>query len=76
MIKANYRSMIFQTNFNRYSAELVRTISASLRSLRSLAPLIIPKGRGLRPHPVGHPLRFASGSAVFQTALAVLVATT
>ena len=68
MIKANYRSMLFQKNFNRYSAELVRTRSASLRSL-------VPKGRGLRPHPVGHPLRFASGSAVFQTAFAVLVAT-
>lgn len=32
MIKVNYCSMIFQKNFNRYSAELVRTRSASLRS--------------------------------------------
>lgn len=32
MIKANYCSMIFQSNFNRYNAELDRTRSASLRS--------------------------------------------
>ena len=76
MIKAKDRSMIFQSNFNRYTAALVRTRSASLRSS-------VPKGRGLRPHPVGLPsLRFASSSfsnsfplrsrsdnAVLQTAL-------
>lgn len=53
MIKANYSRIIFQKNFNRYSAELVRTRFASLRSasLRSF----VPKGRGFRPHPVGLP---------------------
>jgi hypothetical protein len=78
MIKANDRSMIFQTNFSRYFAELDRTRSASLRSS-------VPKGRGLRPHPVGlaslrfasssfsnrFPLRSRSDNAVFQTAFAL-----
>ena len=75
MIKANDRSMLFQTNFNRYSAELVRTRSASLRSfVAGFARLGFLRVGACAPTP-RHALRYASGSAVFQTAFAVLVAT-
>ena len=75
MMKVNDCSMIFQTNFNRYNAELVRTRSAPLRSfVAGFARLGFLRVGACAPTP-RPALRSASGSAFFQNAFAVLVAT-